>query len=408
MTCASASACVPGWSCASLAGQANPVCQCTPSPETCDGKDNDCNGVVDDGPLPDSQCAMQHAGFACIAGQCSCAATCGGTCVDTSTDKMNCGGCGQVCSHVCTGGRCLVGLQSGTGPALAVGGSTVYWAHQGNGVSVYGSVESMPITGGAPSTVAAVPGGGNPESIAVDSSYVYFTAEISLTNSDGLYRVPLDGGTIVTLGSDGTGAGGALGLAIDSRNAYWFSNLDQAIHRVPLDGGTDVTLASAGVEGLATDGTNVYWAQPAQGTIMKVPVTGGTPTTLASGQGSPRAIAVDSAYVYWGSGGTSTGATPASIMKVAVGGGTPITLATNLVAHPPSIAVDATHVYWVSPGSAAAGQPPAAICKVPLGGGTPVTLYSENGTTFFSLAVDATSAYWIDSLGGVLYRITPK
>ena len=38
----------------------------------------------------------------CDGGQTSC----GGKCVDTSTDMNNCGGCGVVCNTACTAGVC--------------------------------------------------------------------------------------------------------------------------------------------------------------------------------------------------------------------------------------------------------------------------------------------------------------
>ncbi len=46
--CSGDSDCISGWTCGSMSGQSSNVCQCTPTPEVCDGKDNDCNGIVDD------------------------------------------------------------------------------------------------------------------------------------------------------------------------------------------------------------------------------------------------------------------------------------------------------------------------------------------------------------------------
>ena len=47
-TCSADTDCISGWTCGSMSGQSSNVCQCTPSPEVCDGKDNDCNGIIDD------------------------------------------------------------------------------------------------------------------------------------------------------------------------------------------------------------------------------------------------------------------------------------------------------------------------------------------------------------------------
>jgi hypothetical protein len=32
---------------------------------------------------------------------------CGGNCVDTQTDRINCGGCNSVCPQACSNGRCV-------------------------------------------------------------------------------------------------------------------------------------------------------------------------------------------------------------------------------------------------------------------------------------------------------------
>ena len=109
-TCGSASDCVAGWKCAAELGQSSDVCQCAYSTEVCDGKDNDCDGVVDDEPAADQGCSQTAGvGHVCQNGACVCSLTCGGQCVDSKTDWSNCGGCGTTCATgaSCMGGSCV-------------------------------------------------------------------------------------------------------------------------------------------------------------------------------------------------------------------------------------------------------------------------------------------------------------
>lgn len=112
--------------------------------EVCDGKDNDCDNVADDGATcaglltcqagscacpPTNACGSEcvdkntdadHCGACfhacptvatCVGGVCDCPGSqtaCGSICVDTQTDELNCGGCGQACpvGATCNAGHC--------------------------------------------------------------------------------------------------------------------------------------------------------------------------------------------------------------------------------------------------------------------------------------------------------------
>ena len=71
--------------------------------ETCDGKDNDCDGSVDDG-------ATCGGGLTCQGGVCACPPTnaCGSECVDKNTSVVHCGECNHPCpiAASCVGGVC--------------------------------------------------------------------------------------------------------------------------------------------------------------------------------------------------------------------------------------------------------------------------------------------------------------
>lgn len=117
-----------GWSCTSLPGL-GPVCDCTPrGSEVCNGLDDNCNGVADEGfercngactslASDDNNCGRCGVrcggGTHCAAGVCSCPAgrplACGGACVDPTGDPNNCGGCNRQCSSSqrCSAGSCV-------------------------------------------------------------------------------------------------------------------------------------------------------------------------------------------------------------------------------------------------------------------------------------------------------------
>ena len=102
-------------------GSCSDGCEWEVAPETCDGVDNDCNQLTDEGLLPD--CAAPKT---CFNGTCVCPpdqpqlTECpDGDCADLATDANDCGFCGNDCAtlgwdHVavysCKGGQC--GIQN--------------------------------------------------------------------------------------------------------------------------------------------------------------------------------------------------------------------------------------------------------------------------------------------------------
>jgi len=128
-SCAGAADCPTsiGWACTALPGL-GPVCGCTPrGAETCNGQDDDRDGVADNGitrcggACVDLQndaancggCGIAcGGGTSCMRGMCLCPASlptaCGGRCVDSRTDPTNCGACGTTCAagQRCEASRC--------------------------------------------------------------------------------------------------------------------------------------------------------------------------------------------------------------------------------------------------------------------------------------------------------------
>jgi hypothetical protein len=92
------------------AGNSAPQCVATSPqamPETCNDRDDDCNGTADDVPPAQLATDPMHCGDCDTV----CRTTdkcCGGDCIDTNVDERNCGICGRVCAmtEVCMAGIC--------------------------------------------------------------------------------------------------------------------------------------------------------------------------------------------------------------------------------------------------------------------------------------------------------------
>jgi hypothetical protein len=106
-------ACANDMDCGALARCVAGVCEprCAPTVETCNGSDDDCDGMIDEAdPMSATLCP---AGQACSGGACrptgGCPAgtvACAGVCANLATDARNCGACGSGCA---AGQRCAMG-----------------------------------------------------------------------------------------------------------------------------------------------------------------------------------------------------------------------------------------------------------------------------------------------------------
>ncbi len=310
--CSSAADCplTPEWTCGPLADQPSDVCQCALSgAEVCDGRDNDCDGVVDDGVI------CPGAGFVCQSGACVCgpANLCNGVCKDLAVDLQNCGACGNTCEAgaSCFEGHCETTLAAGQDPIdFVVDATHIYWANKDTEYSQ--SLKKMPVGGGAVTTLAS--GHLNPIQIALDASYVYWTGGID----SNVMRVSLAGGAVTALAS---GQEFPLGIAADATRVYWASDTNPStVRSMPLGGGA-VTISPAGqpsyIWNIALDATSIYMVSQG-GILTKVPLAGGNPVELAPFDGKAKSynyVAVDATHVYW--------TTDDAVMKVPVGGGAP-------------------------------------------------------------------------------------
>ena len=297
----------------------------------------------------------------------------------------------------CWGGSCVM-LASAHPSNIAVDATSVYWTNPvggSNGVSV-GYVMSVPITGGAPRTLASDQN--FPFGIAVDSTNVYWTT----LGDDGpgappgsiagtVMRLPVVGGAQSQL--VGNRLTGCQSVAVNGSGVYWTED-GGAVFGTPFGGGPVTTIGATEDKhgGIAVDAARVYWTDTTLGVVEAAPIAGGAAVTLADAQEQPYGIAVDPNNVYW--------TTLDSIVSVPLGGGTPTTIASGQ-AEPWYIEVDGSNVYWTTTQG-------GTLMRAPSVGGTPATLAS-NLEGPGSLAVDATSVYWAEmGLSQRIVKRTPK
>jgi hypothetical protein len=156
-----------------------------------------------------------------------------------------------------------------TPTSIAVDATNVYWPSPcGQPTGIW----SVPIAGGTPVLAYS---GGTPNSIVVANGSVYWTDPSAGT----VMSMGLPTGTPTTLA---TGQGGPTSVAVDAASAYWVDSGAGSVMKVALAGGVPVALASdvKNPQSLAIGADDVTWLD-VDG-VKRIPKAGGSATTLVS------------------------------------------------------------------------------------------------------------------------------
>ena len=136
--------------------------------------------------------------------------------------------------------------------------ANLYWTNNMQQVLV------MPFSGTTSTvlTTLVAPGDflGGSQPISVDANGVYVPANPG-AGVDAVLSVPLAGGAPTTVATFASAYNGVPGIVSDGKNVYWANNFGFAVMRAPVTGGTAVTISCdvEKPEGIAQDATHVYW-----------------------------------------------------------------------------------------------------------------------------------------------------
>ena len=171
-------------------------------------------------------------------------------------------------------------------------------------VSTVDGVRRVPKATGAVESVADVTNGST--GLALDDQFVYFAA----TEQSALMRAPLEGGAPTTLAD----VPGPSSVALVGDQLCWgggYTEPNSQVGRIPKAGGVNTTLLGT-IGYVATlhadadaDGARLYFRDRqgggtvSQARILSLPVEGGEPRVLADAQPKVSGTTIDAVNVYW-------------------------------------------------------------------------------------------------------------
>lgn len=261
-------------------------------------------------------------------------------------DRNNSVGTMQIWRVPVSGGPGQVVAGGLTWPvSIAVDSSNLYWTDIDTS-----SVMAQSLTTGTRRTLAT--GQYFPMDIVVrDSTTVYWTAcAVSNGTQCAVWSLPVSGGSPTNLYP--LNGGGNPSLALMVPNLYVTSQgLRQVISLAIAPGGSTSTVDSTSMDfgGVDAKAGRIAWFafETASGSfngVVKGMTVGGSPRTVGLGQ-APYAVAVDATHAYWVTNASAGPGADHAIYKASLTSGSPTLVVDNIRTY--HVAVDANYVYFL-------------------------------------------------------------
>ncbi|HKF97601.1 MAG TPA: hypothetical protein VKB20_05050, partial [Steroidobacteraceae bacterium] len=187
---------------------------------------------------------------------------------------------------------------------IVTDGTNVYWTADETGLTV----QSVPVTGGAPVTLAvdALDTSAQPcyWRIAVDAQNVYWTSsETTSPVGCSVKKVPLNGGAATTV----VDYPYLRDFTVDGGNVYFSELGGRTLQKIGIDGGPATLVVSAVSPWVLVSGAGrLFWLEPKGLGVSFVSEAGGTPVPMGGALSDPAlvtdALAVDQTGVYCAEG----------------------------------------------------------------------------------------------------------
>ena len=249
--------------------------------------------------------------------------------------------------------------------------------------------------------VAVAKAQGSPFGIAVDSTYVYWSAVQSST----VMRAKKDGTGLVALASgDDGGASTPWAVAADGKYVYWTNDQNpndiiqgQVVSCDPSNcqGTKQVLRDHLNDPGsVAVDDAGVYWEEDFAANLGRVSKSGTGGGNLVTGQGGSGEVATDGTYAYFVTDNGVLGRVSNTAPVSADGGAFTTIYAPPSGFSPWGLAVDGTNVYWTEYGDPGAvlGAPKAGLT----GGAQPIS-FSTSEHWPEGIVSDGVNVYWANN-----------